>query len=448
MDLLFNELTYFALLFSASHSAALPLLYEPEVYDLAGFALGIAERDGILPRLQDIQPGDVLIGLPSSGVHSNGFSLVHAVLRRAGLTFADRAPFSDRTLGEELLVPTKIYVEALAPLLAAGSGIKALAHITGGGLTENIPRVLRPDLAVRLNANQFQLPPVFAWLSAAGNITPDELQRTFNCGLGLILVVSADHVEGVMQQLRYTQRATVVGEVVRRKDPKKPQVQLLHFEESLSRSKQLLELPRRRVAVLISGNGSNLQALIDASRDSTQALHAEIVLVISNKPDVLGLKRAAAAGIPSLVISHRDFAKREDYDAELTRHLDAAGVQLVCLAGFMRVLSVPFVQHWRGRLINIHPSLLPKYPGLRVQQQALDAGEKVSGCTVHFVDEGVDTGAIIVQAEVPILEGDDVDALSQRIHLAEHWAYPRAVALLASGQLTPDAQTKSAKVKQ
>lgn len=418
------------------------------MYDLAGFALGIAERDGILPRLQDIQPGDVLIGLPSSGVHSNGFSLVHAVLRRAGLGFADRAPFSDRTLGEELLVPTKIYVESLAPLLAAGSGIKALAHITGGGLTENIPRVLRPDLAVRLNAKQFQLPPVFAWLAAAGNITPDELQRTYNCGLGLILVVSADQVEPVMQQLRYTQRAAVVGEVVRRKDQKKPQVQLLHFEESLSRSKQLLQLPRRRVAALISGNGSNLQALIDASRDSSQALHAEIVLVISNKPDVLGLKRAAAAGIPSLVISHRDFAKREDYDAELTRHLQAAGVELVCLAGFMRVLSVPFVQHWRGRLINIHPSLLPKYPGMHVQQQALDAGEKVSGCTVHFVDEGVDTGAILVQAEVPILEGDNVDTLSQRIHLAEHWAYPRAVALLTSGQVAPDAQTKSVKAKQ
>lgn len=390
----------------------------------------------------------MLIGLPSSGVHSNGFSLVHAVLRRVGLNFEDRAPFSDRTLGEELLVPTKIYVKSLAPLLATGAGIKALAHITGGGLTENIPRVLRPDLAVRLNAQQFHLPPVFAWLAAAGNITSDELQRTYNCGLGLILVVSPQHVEHVLQELRYTQRAVVVGEVVPRKDSKKPQVQLLHFEESLTRSKQLLKLPRRRLAVLISGNGSNLQALIDATSDSSQALHAEIVLVISNKPDVLGLKRAAAAGIPSLVISHRDFAKREDYDAELTRHLDAARVQLVCLAGFMRVLSVPFVQHWRGRLINIHPSLLPKYPGLHVQQQALDAGDKVSGCTVHFVDEGVDTGAIIVQAEVPILEGDNVDTLSQRIHLAEHWAYPRAVALLTSGQIAPTAQGKSSKSKQ
>ncbi|EDV99019.1 trifunctional purine biosynthetic protein adenosine-3 [Drosophila grimshawi] len=428
--------------FIDAHIAALPLLYEPQVYDLAGFALGVAERAGILPRLDEIQPGDVLIGLPSSGVHSNGFSLVHAVLKRAGLGLNDRAPFSERTLGEELLVPTKIYVEALAPLLATQSahGIKALAHITGGGLSENLPRVLRKELAVRLDANKFQLPPVFGWLAAAGNIAPSELQRTYNCGLGLILVVAPDRVESVMQKLRYSQRAAVVGEVIARKDPKKSQVVVHNFEAAVKRSQQLLGRPRRRVAVLISGNGSNLQALIDATRDSAQALHAEITLVISNKAAVFGLERAAKAGIPALIISHRDFASREDYDTELTRHLVAARVDLVCLAGFMRVLSAPFVRQWRGRLINIHPSLLPKYPGLHVQQQALDAGEKESGCTVHFVDEGVDTGAILVQAPVPIIQGDDVDSLTQRIHVAEHWAFPHALALLANGAISHSAK--------
>ncbi|TDG46146.1 hypothetical protein AWZ03_007488 [Drosophila navojoa] len=429
--------------FIDAHLAALPLLYEPQVYDLAGFALGIAEGGAILPRLDEIQPGDVLIGLPSSGVHSNGFSLVHTVLKRAGLGLSDRAPFSERTLGEELLVPTRIYVQALAPLLAqAGHGIKALAHITGGGLTENIPRVLRKELAVRLDANRFQLPPVFAWLAQAGNITPAELQRTYNCGLGLILVVAPQQAELVMQQLRYTQRAVVVGEVVARKDARKPQVLVQHFDSLLARSQRLLLVPRRRVAVLISGTGSNLQALIDASRDSAQALHADIRLVISNKPGVLGLERASRAGIPSLVISHKDFAKREDYDAELTRHLVAARIDIVCLAGFMRVLSAPFVRHWRGRLINIHPSLLPKYPGLHVQQQALEAGESESGCTVHFVDEGVDTGAVLLQAPVPILKGDTVESLTGRIHQAEHWAYPRALALLANGSLALNAEGK------
>ncbi|XP_016944855.3 trifunctional purine biosynthetic protein adenosine-3 [Drosophila suzukii] len=428
--------------FIASHSAALPLLYGPQVYDLAGFALGIAERSGILPLLEEIQPGDVLIGLPSSGVHSNGFSLVHAVLKRVGLGLQDKAPFSEKTLGEELLVPTKIYVQALSNLLARGNhGIKALAHITGGGLSENIPRVLRKDLAVRLDANKFQLPPVFAWLASAGNISSTELQRTYNCGLGMVLVVAPTEVEGVLKELRYPQRAAVVGEVIARKDPKKHQVVVQNFEASLARTQKILSLPRKRVAVLISGTGSNLQALIDATRDSAQGIHADIVLVISNKPGVLGLERASRAGVPSLVISHKDFASREVYDAELTRNLKAARVDLICLAGFMRVLSAPFVREWRGRLINIHPSLLPKYPGLHVQRQALEAGEKESGCTVHFVDEGVDTGAIIVQAAVPIFPDDDEDSLTQRIHKAEHWAFPRALALLANGavRLGPEA---------
>ncbi|EDW87799.1 trifunctional purine biosynthetic protein adenosine-3 [Drosophila yakuba] len=420
--------------FIDSHSAALPLLYEPQVYDLAGFALGIAEHSGILPLLEEIQPGDVLIGLPSSGVHSNGFSLVHAVLKRVGLGLHDKAPFSEKTLGEELLVPTKIYVQALSTLLSRGNhGIKALAHITGGGLSENIPRVLRKDLAVRLDANKFQLPPVFAWLAAAGNISSTELQRTYNCGLGMVLVVAPTEVESVLKELRYPQRAAVVGEVVARKDPKKPQVVVQNFEASLARTQKMLSQRRKRVAVLISGTGSNLQALIDATRDSAQGIHADVVLVISNKPGVLGLERATQAGVPSLVISHRDFASREVYDAELTRNLKAARVDLICLAGFMRVLSAPFVREWRGRLVNIHPSLLPKYPGLHVQKQALEAGETESGCTVHFVDEGVDTGAIIVQAAVPILPDDDEDSLTQRIHKAEHWAFPRALALLANG---------------
>lgn len=409
--------------FIDSHSAALPLLYEPQVYDLAGFALGIAEHTGILPLLAEIQPGDVLIGLPSSGVHSNGFSLVHAVLKRVGLGLHDKAPFSDKTLGEELLVPTKIYVKALSTLLSRGKhGIKALAHITGGGLSENIPRVLRKDLAVRLDANKFQLPPVFAWLAAAGNISSTELQRTYNCGLGMVLVVAPTEVEDVLKELRYPQRAAVVGEVVARKDPKKSQVVVQNFEASLARTQKMLSQRRKRVAVLISGTGSNLQALIDATRDSAQGIHVDVVLVISNKPGVLGLQRATQAGIPSLVISHKDFASREVYDAELTRNLKAARVDLICLAGFMRVLSAPFVREWRGRLVNIHPSLLPKYPGLHVQKQALEAGEKETGCTVHFVDEGVDTGAIIVQAAVPILPDDDEDSLTQRIHKAEHWA--------------------------
>ncbi|XP_004527202.1 trifunctional purine biosynthetic protein adenosine-3 [Ceratitis capitata] len=414
-----------------THIAEVPLLYPSEVYDLAGFSLGIAEYSRLLPHTDQIQSGDILIGLPSSGVHSNGFSLVHAIMKQAGVTFEDKAPFSQRTFGEEFLTPTRIYVKALLPLIQKGH-VKALAHITGGGLTENIPRVLPKTLSVRLNAKQWHIPPVFGWLSAQGNVAPQEMQRTYNCGLGILLVVAPAHEQAVLGSLQYRERATRVGVVLKRAEPAAPQVVVENFQSSLQRTQKLLRKPRKRVAVLISGTGSNLQALIDASRDTSQGLHADIVLVISNKAGVLGLERAQKAGIPTVVVSHKQYAKREDFDAEMSRKLLEHKVDLVCLAGFMRVLSEQFVRQWKGRLVNIHPSLLPKHPGLKVQQKALDAGDKESGCTVHFVDEGVDTGGIIVQSSVPILPNDTEETLSSRILIAEHFAFPKALRLLAT----------------
>lgn len=353
---------------------------------MAGFSLGIAEHDRILPYTDKIQPGDILIGLPSSGVHSNGFSLVHAVMKLAGATFEDKAPFSSLTFGEEFLKPTKIYVKALTPLILKGL-IKAMAHITGGGLTENIPRVLRKDLAVQLNADNFTIPPVFAWLSQEGNVKPEEMQRTYNCGLGMILFVDPKNEQKVMELIQYSERATKVGIVKKRDSASSPQVIVDNFEKCLENAKKVISAPRKRVAVLISGSGTNLQALIDASRDSSQALNSDIVLVISNKAGVKGIERAQKAGIPSMIINHKDFKSREDFDAEMSKHLVQVKVDIICLAGFMRVLSSPFAKQWRGKLLNIHPSLLPKHPGLHVQKKALEAGDKESGCTVHYVDE-------------------------------------------------------------
>lgn len=353
---------------------------------MAGFSLGIAERQRILPKTDDIRLGDVLIGLPSSGVHSNGFSLVHAVMKLAGVSFDDRAPFSGLTFAEEFLKPTKIYVKALAPLVQRGL-IKAMAHITGGGLTENIPRVLRKDLAVRLDANQFVIPPVFAWLAQEGNVKPSEMQRTYNCGLGMVLVIDPKHEKTIMELIQYPERASRIGYVTERLSHHEPQVQVANFDICLQRVQQIIRSPRKRVAVLISGSGTNLQALINASRDSAQCLHSDIVLVLSNKADVMGVERARKAGIDTVVINHKNFKTREDFDAEMTKHLTNNRIDIVCLAGFMRVLSGSFVKQWRGRLINIHPSLLPKHPGLNVQKKALEAGDRESGCTVHFVDE-------------------------------------------------------------
>jgi phosphoribosylglycinamide formyltransferase 1 len=189
-------------------------------------------------------------------------------------------------------------------------------------------------------------------------------------------------------------------------------------------------MARLKVGVLISGRGSNLQALIEAAADP--AYPAEIVLVISNRAGAAGLARAAAAGIPQLIIADRDraaFARTAD------RALRKAGAELVALAGFMRILDTGFVAAWTDRMVNIHPSLLPAFPGLHPQRQALAAGVKFSGCTVHFVRAAVDTGPIVAQAAVPVEDGDDEERLAERILAAEHRLYPLAVRLVAEKRL-------------
>lgn len=189
----------------------------------------------------------------------------------------------------------------------------------------------------------------------------------------------------------------------------------------------------RRVGVLISGRGSNLQALIDAAADP--GYPAEIAVVISNEPGAAGLKRAEDAGIEAIAINHRDFADRPAFEAALTAALEDRGVELVCQAGFMRVVTSGFVAHWRDRLINIHPSLLPAFPGLDTHARALAAGVRLHGCSVHFVRETVDEGPIIGQAAVPVLPGDDAETLAARVLAAEHRLYPLCLRLVAEGRV-------------
>lgn len=191
-----------------------------------------------------------------------------------------------------------------------------------------------------------------------------------------------------------------------------------------------------KLGVLISGRGSNLQALIAACADP--GFPAEIVLVISNKPDAMGLEHAAAAGIETEVIEHGGFPDRETFDREVGARLRAAGVELVCLAGFMRLLSTWFTESWHDRVINIHPSLLPAFKGTDAHAQALAAGVRLSGCTVHIVRPEMDAGPILVQAAVPVLSGDTEDDLSARILAVEHRCYPLAVRLLAENRVRID----------
>lgn len=185
-----------------------------------------------------------------------------------------------------------------------------------------------------------------------------------------------------------------------------------------------------RIAVLVSGSGSNLQAMLDAA---DQGLATRPTVVISNRPGVRALERAAAAGVEALVIDHKAFATRADFDAALDQALRARNIGLVVLAGFMRLLGAPFVHAWHGRLVNIHPSLLPAFPGAHAIRDAVQARASVTGVSVHFVDEGTDTGPLIAQASVEVRPDDDEASLAARIHVVEHRLYPRVVDALARG---------------
>lgn len=192
---------------------------------------------------------------------------------------------------------------------------------------------------------------------------------------------------------------------------------------------------RRVVGVLVSGSGTNLQALLDAAREGRLG-GAAIALVLSNRPGVRALERAAAAGVTAEVIDHKRFEDRASFEQALVDRLHAAGVQLVVLAGFMRLLGATFLRAFPGGVVNIHPGLLPAFPGVDGQGQALAHGVCIAGCTVHFVDEGVDSGPIIAQAAVPVLPGDTVDALRARILAEEHRVLPQVVRWLAEGRVS------------
>jgi phosphoribosylglycinamide formyltransferase-1 len=194
-----------------------------------------------------------------------------------------------------------------------------------------------------------------------------------------------------------------------------------------------VQLPLR-VVVLISGSGSNLQALIDGQQSGD--LPIDIVAVISNRPSVFGLERARNAGIPTALLDHKNFASREDFDRALQQEIDQFSPDLVVLAGFMRILTPEFTAHYTGRMLNIHPSLLPKFQGLHTHQRALDADETHHGVTVHFVTAELDGGPSVIQAKVPILDGDSPESLAKRVQRQEHVIYPLAVKWFAEGRLT------------
>ena len=196
-----------------------------------------------------------------------------------------------------------------------------------------------------------------------------------------------------------------------------------------------------RIVVLISGSGTNLQAIIDASQADDYP--GSIVGVVSNKSDAYGLTRAENANIATIALSHKDFDSRERYDQALIAEIDKLSPDVIVLAGFMRILSPAFVKHYQGKLLNIHPSLLPKYQGLNTHQRAIDAGDKVHGVSVHFVTEELDGGPVILQAKVPVFEGDSSDDLAARVHEQEHRIYPLVVKWLCEKRLSMTTESQN-----
>lgn len=214
--------------------------------------------------------------------------------------------------------------------------------------------------------------------------------------------------------------------------------QLSTFDRRICKRLITLAFPTQflRIGVLASGRGSNFGAILDAIDAGT--LPAEVVVVVSDRPAAKALERARKKGISTVVVTSSDYPEREVFDDVVVAHLRAAGVQLVALAGFMRIVTPKLLSAFPGRVVNIHPALLPAFPGLHGQRQALEYGVKFSGCTVHFVDEGVDTGPIILQRVVPVLEEDDEESLSSRILIEEHKAYPEAIRRIACGEIRLD----------
>uniref|UniRef100_A0A8C9AZ22 Trifunctional purine biosynthetic protein adenosine-3 n=1 Tax=Phocoena sinus TaxID=42100 RepID=A0A8C9AZ22_PHOSS len=424
-------------------TAEMPDMYPPGEYDLAGFAVGAMERDQKLPHLERITEGDAVIGIASSGLHSNGFSLVRKIVAKSSLQYSSPAPdgCGGQALGDLLLTPTRIYSHSLLPVLRSGH-VKAFAHITGGGLLENIPRVLPQKFGVDLDAQTWRIPRIFSWLQQEGHLSEEEMARTFNCGIGAALVVSKDLTQQILQDIQqHKEEAWAIGRVVACPEGS-PRVKVKHLIETMQINRSVLEngtlknhvsvQPKKaRVAVLISGTGSNLQALIDSTREPSSSAH--IVVVISNTAAVSGLDKAERAGIPTRVINHKLYKNRVAFDTTVDQVLEEFSTDIVCLAGFMRILSGPFVRKWNGKMLNIHPSLLPSFKGSNAHEQVLDAGVTVTGCTVHFVAEDVDAGQIILQEAVPVKRGDTVETLSERVKLAEHKIFPSALQLVASG---------------
>nr|XP_031360626.1 trifunctional purine biosynthetic protein adenosine-3 [Lonchura striata domestica] len=411
--------------------------------DLAGFAVGAVERGQRLPGLQRAEEGDVLLGLGSAAIHGRAFGVVRSILLTSSLHCSSPAPGScgDTTLGDVLLTPGKMFSPALLPVLRSGH-VKGFAPMAEG-LLGGISRLLPEHLSAVLDALSWKIPEIFGWLYKEGNLSAEEMAQTFPCGIGAVLVVQKELAQHVLQDIQRQQEAWLIGKVVSPCHTAGSHIEVENLAEALQLSspQQLLDAstakiqpqPGKRkvkVAVLVSGAGTALPALIGSAREPGSC--AQLVLVISNRPGVQELRSAARAGIPTRVIDHKLYGSRSEFDSTIDRVLEEFSVELICLSGFMRVLSSPFLRKWKGKILNASPSLFPLIKDGNAQQEPLESGFKVTGCTVHFVLEEPGAGAAIRREPLP-RPGRPGAALGERLQEAELRAFPLALQLVASG---------------
>ncbi|XP_053164894.1 trifunctional purine biosynthetic protein adenosine-3-like [Hemicordylus capensis] len=434
----------------------MPNMCSPGEYNLIGFAVGAVERGRKLPQQERIVDGDILIGIASSGLHSQGFSLVRKILLTSSLHYFSPVPGAcgAQTLGEQLLTPAKIYSKVLLPVLRSGN-VKAYIHIAEGGILGSLSQILPEQFSVVLDAHNWKIPEVFSWLQEEGSLSGGEMAQMFNCGIGAVLVVEKEVAGRILTDVQKYEDAWLIGKVIRHLAGS-PLVEIKNLHEALLQNKSpflqnvsevdcLIQTPRAKrkvnVAVLISGAGTSLAALITYVKEPASC--AQVVVVITNRSGMEELKNATRAGIPTRVIDHKLYGSRSEYDGTIDRVLEEFSVELICLAGFMRVLSNNFLKKWNGKILSTYPSLSPLTKGGNAHKQALPSPEKVAGCTVHFVLEDTNLEAVILQEPVSIKIEDTEETLSEKVKEAENRVFPIALQLVASGmvQLGADGKT-------
>jgi len=414
-------------------TAELPGFYMKDDYDLAGFAVGLVDKNQMY-NSDAVQSGDWIIGLPSTGIHSNGFSLVRKVFEDRGKFPLDK-PLSGMkmNLGELLLIPTRIYSREMA-VCRGIRGIRSAAHITGGGIPGNLPRALPEQLGASVFSNSWPVPEIFNRIQHEGNISDEEMLRTFNMGLGLMLVVAEKSALDLMGSLKNNGfECFHVGKVIDRAGlvwtKKEQKTQKTQKSDHIVKSEVERTQNRKfKVAILGSGRGSNMASICDAVL--SENLNFEIGCVISNNSGAYILERAIKRGLPAVHISSKTHPESEIQ--ALLDTLKAYDIDAIVLAGYMKKITDEIIQSFPRRIFNIHPALLPSFGGKgmfgrNVHSAVIKSGVKYSGVTVHIVDSKYDTGEILAQRIVPVLPDDDVESLAARVLQEEHDIYWRVI---------------------